>query len=438
MKIKTRHRDYDEVMALPRPKRQKPWKPTLLMRTAMRVASAPDLWATRFTYTRDKKTEPRGPVLILLNHSSFIDLKIASGILYPKPYGIVCTTDAMVGKGLLMRMLGCIPTRKFVTDLSLIRDMKYMLHEKKTSVLMYPEAGYTFDGRATAMPAVMGGLIKMLDVPVLMITTHNAFARDPLYNGLQNRKVKVSADVTTLLTAEEVRQKPAEELEETVRRAFTFDNLAEQRERGVRITEPFRADGLHRILYKCPACSAEGRMEGKGTHLTCLACGRSWLLREDSLLEATEGETEFPHIPDWYDWERAEVRREILEGRYRLDTPVRIGMMVDHSCLYMVGDGWLTHSKEGFRLTGCKGRLNYEQKPRASHTLNADFYWYCIGDVIGIGNRDCLYYCFPTAEDGNIPPVAKARLATEELYQLSMEGQRLPRRQSGENSSPQA
>jgi hypothetical protein len=289
---------------------------------------------------------------------------------------------------------------------------------------MYPEAGYTFDGRPTPMPAVMGGLIKMMQVPVMMITTHGAFARDPLYNGLQNRKVRVTADMTTLLTREQVETLSAEELEEAVRKAFTFDQLAEQYERGIRITEPFRADGLHRILYKCPHCGAEGKMEGKGIRLTCHACQKSWVLTELGRMEATEGETEYPHIPDWYEWERAEVKKEILSGSYRLDTPVRIGMMVDHKCLYMVGDGWLTHSRDGFRLMGCNGKLTYEQKPLASHTLNADFYWYCIGDVIGIGNRDCLYYCFPKETNGEIPPVAKARLATEELYKLAMENRR--------------
>ena len=430
MKIKTMTRSYNEVMTLPRPKHKKPWKPTLLMGTVMRLAATPDLWATKFTYTRDKKSEPKGPCLILMNHSSFVDLKMATAILYPKPFGIVCTTDAMVGKGLLMKLLGCIPTQKFVTDLSLIRDMKYMLHEKKTSVLLYPEAGYSFDGKATTMPKVMGGLCKMLDVPVLMITTHNAFARDPLYNGLQNRKVKVSADVTTLLTLAEVRSKTAEELDAIVQKAFDFDNLAEMYQRGVKITETFRGDGLHRILYKCPACRAEGDMEGKGTELTCHACGKVWYLNEDSRLEARDGVTEFPHIPDWYAWEREEVRKEIDRGEYRLDTPVQIGLMVDYKGLYMVGDGWLTHSKEGFRLTGCKGQLTYEQKPRASHTLNADFYWYCIGDVIGIGNRDCLYYCFPKDVGGGIPPVAKARLATEELYKIAMADRRRPSKEA--------
>ena len=414
MKIKTMKRSYDEVMTLPRPKHKKPWKPTLLMGTVMRLAATPDLWATKFSYTRDKKSEPKGPCLILMNHSSFVDLKMAVGILYPKPFGIVCTTDAMVGKGLLMKSLGCIPTQKFVTDLSLIRDMKYMLHEKKTSVLLYPEAGYSFDGKATTMPAVMGGLIKMLNVPVLMITTHNAFARDPLYNGLQNRKVKVTADVTTLLTMEEVQEKSAEELDAVVQKAFDFDNLAEQYERGVKIKETFRADGLHRILYKCPACMAEGDMEGKGTTLTCHACGKSWYLNEDCRLEATQGVTEFPHIPDWYAWERSEVRRELEEGTYSLDTDVDIGMMVDYKAIYMVGSGRLIHDTDGFKLTGCDGKLEYAQGPLANYGLYADYLWYELGDVICIGNADALYYCFPKGPD----VVAKTRIAAEELYKL--------------------
>ena len=428
MKIKTLRRSYEEVMALPRPKHKKPWKPTRLMGTVMRIAATPDLWATHFTYTRDKKSEPKEPCLILMNHSSFIDLKMAAAILYPKPFGIVCTTDGMVGKGLLMRSLGCIPTQKFVTDLNLIRDIKYMLKEKRTSVLMYPEAGYSFDGRATTMPTGFGGLIKMLGVPVLMITTRGAFARDPLYNGLQNRKVKVSAEVTTLLTREQVETLSADELDGAVKEAFSFDNLAWQYEQGIKITESFRADGLHRILYKCPACGAEGDMEGKGTRLTCHACGKAWTLTELGRMEAEQGETEFAHIPDWYEWERAEVRRELEADAYGLDTPVEIGLMIDYKGLYMVGDGRLTHTKEGFILDGCEGKLHYEQKPRASHTLNADFYWYCIGDVIGIGNRDCLYYCFPKPVDGKIPPVAKARLAAEELYKSAMENRRKPKR----------
>ena len=416
MKIKMKERDYEQVMALPRPAHHKPLRPNFLLQTVIRVLSILDLWPVKFSYTRvgmDKLGKGE-PVLILMNHSSFIDLKIVSRIFYPKRYSVVCTTDAMVGKSWLMRLVGCIPTQKFVSDTRLIRDMKYMLKEKKTSVLMYPEAGYSFDGKATQLPRKLGILLKALDVPVVTVITQGAFARDPLYNCLQKRKVKVSAEVKCLLTAEEVRTKTVAQLDAMLEEAFGFDNFAWQQENNIVINEPFRADGLNRILYQCPHCGAEGKMEGKGITLTCHSCGKVYELTETGFLQAQTGETEFPHVPDWYDWERQQVRKALEAGTYSLDVDVDIGMLVDHKALYMVGTGKLTHSAEGFRLTGCGGKLEYTQVPVACHSLNADYYWYEIGDVICIGNQDALYYCFPKGAD----VVTKTRLATEELYKM--------------------
>jgi hypothetical protein len=180
----------------------------------------------------------------------------------------------------------------------------------------------------------------------------------------------------------------------------------------VKIDEPFRADGLERILYKCPHCGAEGKTEGKGITLTCHSCQKVYTLTEFGFLQAED--PAFTHVPDWYAWQRQQVRKELEESTYLLDTPVEIGVLVDYSAIYMVGEGRLVHDAEGFRLTGSDGALEYTQGPLACYSLYADYYWYEIGDVICIGNHDVLYYCFPK---GRVP-VAKARLATEELYKL--------------------
>ena len=415
MKIKLKRKSYDEVLNLTPQKHKKPMKQSFLFRLLLRVVSIPDLFMTRFKVNKIGmealgKKEPR---LVLMNHSSFIDLEIASTVLFPRRFSVVCTSDGFVGKNLLMRFLGCIPTKKFVFDLGLIRDMKYAVEKLKSSVLLYPEAGYSFDGRATLLPETLGQFVKMLGVPVVMIETHGAFARQPLYNNLHRRKVKVSADMTYLLSSEDVTQKSAEEINGILNEQFSFDYFRWQQENRVKIDEPFRADFLHRVLYKCPACLAEGRMHGEGEKISCRACGKSYRLDEYGFLKAEAGETEFDHIPDWYAWERDCVKRELEEDTYRLDCDVDICMMVDTKCVYRVGEGRLEHTREGFHLTGCDGKLDYRQKPIASYSLCADFYWYQIGDVISIGNQKALYYCFPKNTDVS---VAKARLATEELY----------------------
>ena len=417
MKIKTRVMPFEKVCALPKPAHRKPLRPNMILSTAVRVLAEWDLIPARFTHTTEgmEKLDPKEPVLILMNHSSFIDLKIVSRIFYPKPYGIVCTFDTLVGKSWLMRLLGCIPTQKFVSDLTLIKDMEYMLKEKKTSVLMFPEAGYSFDGKTTTLPRKMGILLKKLDVPVVTVITEGAFARDPLYNMLQLRKVKVSAKVKCLLTRQEIKEKSVAELDAMIDEAFSFDNFAWQQENGILIKEKFRADGLNRILYQCAHCGTEGKMEGSGTILKCHHCGKEYELTEDGYLRALEGETEFSHVPDWYDWQRQNVRKELEEGSYSLDTDVDIAVLTNYKALYKVGSGRLKHDAEGFHLTGCDGKLDYKQSPLSSHSLNSDYFWYEMGDVIGIGNRDMLYYCFPK---GSGDVVGKTRLAVEELYKM--------------------
>ncbi len=425
MKIK-KGISYKEILEKPKKKAKKPHRPTFLFRTAVRMASIPDLLATKFEYTTEgmEKLSKKEPCLVLMNHSSFIDLKIASKILYPRKYNIVCTSDGFIGKDWLMRQIGCIPTKKFVSEISLVHDMMYAVKRYNSSILMYPEASYSFDGTATPLPESLGRCIKLLGIPVIMITTEGAFVRDPLYNNLQIRKTKVTAHVEYLISGEETKAMSPREINALLKEKFSFDNFREQQESGVLIDEPFRADHLNRVLYKCPACMTEGQTEGKGTTLTCHACGKVYELGENGFMKALEGETEYSHIPDWYAFERESVRQEIIDGEYGLDIDVDIFAMVDTDCIYELGEGHLTHSKEGFLLTGCDGELAYEQKPLASYSLYADYYWYKLGDMICIGDKDILYYCFPK-NCGDV--VAKTRLAAEELYKLVRAEKRRPK-----------
>ena len=425
MKIKTKQKSYREVLELPHAARKKPRRQLFFWRWLMRLLSGPDLHATHFQYKKIgmEHLGKKQPALFLMNHSSFIDLKVSSALLGNRPYNIVCTTDGFVGKRFLMRSLGCIPTDKFLPDLRLVRDMLYAVNKLKSSVLMFPEAGYSFDGTSTLLPDSLGKCAKLLKVPVVMIRTEGAFARQPLYNDLHRRHVNVSAEMEYLLSPEDIEQKSAEELNAIIEEKFQFDAFRWQQENKIAIEEPNRAEGLHRLLYKCPICMAEGKTESKGTTLLCQACGKEWELDPYGYLTA-EGDPVFPHVPDWYAWERECVRRELTEGTYSLETDVDIYVLTDTKCLYHTGGGHLSHSRAGFHLVGEDGVLDYTQDPLATYSLNADFNWYELGDVIGIGKHDMLYYCIPKDP---LVSVTKARLATEELYRTLREENRLHR-----------
>lgn len=418
MKIKVVKKDYDEVVSAKKPENVKPIPQSQFFRKLLYVLSKSELKATAFSLESNIKLDKNKPYLFLMNHSSFTDLQITAKILKDKPYHIVCTNDGFVGKNWLMRHLGCIPAKKFIPDLVLIKDMKYAMKKLNSSILMFPEASYSFDGTTTPLPESIGKFVKVLGAPVVMIRTKGAFLRDPLYNNLQKRDAKITAKMDQILSEEDIKSMSVEDINNVITKAFEYDHFKEQFESGVKISEQFRADGLERVLYKCPRCQSEGHTIGKGVRLTCSTCKAEYELLESGKLKAATGETEFEFVSDWYKWERECVKNELLSHTYKLDVDVSILIFSDYSAVYDVGDGHLVHDENGFVLTGCDGRLNYKQSPKYSYSLYSDYYWYEIGDMISIGDTNYQYYCFPQNKEGTI--VAKARLAAEESYKVSM------------------
>ena len=416
MKVKVKKINYQELESIKKYDHKKPIKQWGVLRLLVRILSVVDLWKTKFKYNLiGMEKLPKEPMLILVNHSSFLDAKIIFKIFKNRPFNIISAKDSFIGKRWLMRRLGCVPTHKFVNDIQLVKDIQYCLTKLKTSVIIFPEAGYSFDGTKTVLPDSLGKMVKLMKVPVVSIIIKGAFARDPLYNNLQVRKVKAYADVKLLYNKDEISSFTYDQINEKINDEFGFDQFKWQYENNIKITEKFRADELNRILYKCPYCLTEGKMIGKGTKIICEHCGKVHELNELGQLTGVGFEAKFNHIPNWTKWEREEVRKEILENKYKLECDVDLYMIVNTKAFYKVGEGTLLHNNDGITLTACDNNINYHLPAKLSYTLNCDYYFYEIGDVISFGDMKTLYYCFPkNAKD----VVCKARFAAEELYKI--------------------
>ena len=419
MNIKTKKLTLKQVEQIKPYTHFMPVKRSLLLKGLIHVLSFPTLNKLKFKYTtyNMENVNPKEPHLIVMNHTNFADLKIAFKMLRKFKFNSVCTEDGFIGKKLLMKHIGCIPTRKYTTDLMLIKDMAYTVKNLKSSILIFPEACYCFDGTATVLPDSFGKCVKLLKIPVITITTHGSFFFDPLYNNLQYRKVHGCADMKYLLSKEDIAKKSVEEINELINNEFKFDHFKWQQENNVLITEHFRADHLHKVLYKCPHCLKEGHTIGKGTTIKCHACGSVYELTENGYLKnISGGETLFNHIPDWNKWQRECVKEEIINNTYLLDEDVDLYVMRNYKTIYEIGKGHLVHNKEKLVLTDSEGNLLYEQPMKSLYTLNTDFHWYQIADTICIGDEKMRFYC---AFKGEQTFVSKARLATEEAFKLN-------------------
>ena len=89
-----------------------------------------------------------------------------------------------------------------------------------------------------------------------------------------------------------------------------------------------------------------------GAELFCTACGARWRMTGLGRLEGV-GDTPsyFPHIPDWYEWERRQVEEAIAWGAYEADFRVRVQALPNAASFVELGEGRLHHGPEGFTLT---------------------------------------------------------------------------------------
>ena len=355
------------------------------------------------------------PYMLLSNHMHFIDFELTAQATYPYPVSNVVSIDGYVIKGFLLEWIGAIATRKFTTDIALVKSIRKVL--KRGDILaMYPEARYSPCGTTAFMPDSLGKLVKMNKVPVVAVVHHGNHLYAPFWDFRHKRKVPFHATLTQILTAQQVEQMSVAEINDAIRQALQYDDYRYQKEQGIRITEPFRAEGLHKVLYQCPHCGAEA-MDSKGAELFCTVCGKRWLWQEDGYLKAQEGETEFDHIPDWFDWQRQQVKKQIEEGSYRFEDEVEVFSLPRIYRYIPLGKATLTHDEEnGFVLKGHYRGKDYfiQRTPAQTNSLHVEYDFGPIDskDYVDISTENDSFYCRPTKKNC----ITKLAFATEELY----------------------
>jgi len=355
------------------------------------------------------------PYFLLCNHNAFMDFKVMTKAIFPKRANYVVAIDGFIGRGWLLRAVGCICNRKFVRSVSLVKNM---IHAKDNGdiVALFPEARYSLCGTTAVLPKSLGKMVRMMKVPVVTLIMHGHHINSPYWN-LGNRKVKpVESELKLLFTQEETQTLSVDEINTKIIEAFQYDEYAWQKEKGIRVTSKTRAEGLHKVLYQCPACKVEYKMSSGETRLSCGGCGKTWEMSELGELKALTGDTEFTHIPDWYEWERENVRKEVQDGTYSFESSVRVESLPnDKRFIVFEESGRLTHDMDGFRLTGSYKGEPYDIKwPAATmHSCHIEFDYMGRGDCVDLNTSDDTLYLFPETNEYSI---TKVSLATEELF----------------------
>jgi len=399
---------------------KKPHDPCFLLGWAKAIICKPDLKKRNFKLTKINMEGIDGPFLMLVTHSSMVDFNIMAMTTDEFPYGV---NNVMTLEGFntytepLMRSLGVLGTRKFINDVHLVKNIKYCIEKLNNIFVLFPEARYSLDGCTSYLPESVGKIVKLLKVPVVVVRIHGNFVTCPQWNKI-NKKTYVEAEMLQLLTREDVKNLKADEINAKIKESFVYDDFKWQFENQIKIDHPKRANGLHCLLYKCPACGTEHEMDSEGSRLWCTHCGKTWEMDEYGQLHATEGDTEFSHIPDWSNWERACVREEIEKGTYYFEDDVRVETLPGSLRFYKQGIGKLIQTPEETRI-----ECNYYGKPftlvrtaKNLESMHIEYDYLGRGDCVDISIPDDSFWCYLSKRDA----ITKISFATEEMHKYAL------------------
>lgn len=272
-----------------------------------------------------KQQKKKGAMLVLCNHTSALDFGYFTSPFFFKKISFVVAENMMYSTPIFAKVIKgyhAITKKQYFADYSCIKNMKRYL-DAGISVIICPEGKVSADGVTGVIPDSIARLVKWLGYPVATVLTKGAGLTRPkwAHNG---RTGKIVSYCDMLMTADEVKTLSTNNIFEKVKKGLAHNEHKYQLESGLKFRGKKYAEGLERLLYRCPKCGAEFKITAKDDVLTCEACGNAVRYPHTGGLEPI-GDSVCPERIDlWYENERAEVAEEIKNPDFRLASPVSL------------------------------------------------------------------------------------------------------------------
>lgn len=269
------------------------------------------LYRIRYGLTIDRSglCDLRGPALVVAPHTSNKDHWLVGMALYPTRPTFVISEHFMASPKLrpILRLAHIITKKMFCPDVSTIMNVLRAKREGNT-VVLFPEGRLACNGRTGRVTEGTAALVKKMGVPVYAVSANGASATFPKWSPAPHRG-KIHITTEKLLSPEEIATLSLDEIEAKIQSAVTHDDLAIMS--GVRYKSKKPAEGLDRILYRCPHCEREFAMKTQGRRIFCTECDFQAELDEAYRLHGAPFDT----ILAWYDWQagKIDLDRDTLE-----------------------------------------------------------------------------------------------------------------------------
>lgn len=302
-------------------------------------------------HTKGKR--PKGPAIILSNHTSNHDYKFIAAALWPRRVTFVATYHWFTFKtlGFWLRTMGAIPKYQFATDMASMKKIRYVLDKNKGMVFIAPEGTVYAEGRLGFISPSIAKTIKIFGVPVYASRIEGAGLGNAKWS-TSTHKGRVDVETSLIISKEETKSLTVSQIMDRINSSLSYDEFEYQKRMGVKIKGDDKLEGFDTMFYKCPKCGKEFTLTSHGNTVECSSCGAKATLN-DSFRFEWEGGDFFDNYSEWYHWQLEEVKKEIREPDFKMEEEMDYGTDESGIDNYVkVGRGTLTFTRSGWDYKG--------------------------------------------------------------------------------------
>jgi len=308
----------------------------------------------RLKVDRSGYTPPKGPFIVLSNHSAFMDFVIVMLSLYPRRFNAVTAQKYFLFKPLnkLLPMMGCIPKNLFDPDVRSIIGIKTVL-KRGDNILLFPEGRCECDGFYAGIHKSTGKLIKKLGIPVVSCYIEGAYKCMPFWRD-KIRTGRVRITISNMFSQDELQKLSIDEINNAIDAGLSGDYALPPHKPFQTFKTRRLAEGLQNILYWCPGCGQEFKLKTKGCQIYCTECGNTAEIDREMMIHPISGSIAPETIHAWYRdqalYEAQQLHKDMEPISTNVD--VRLPSNVPGSGMDTCGSGIIKLDPKGWHFEG--------------------------------------------------------------------------------------
>jgi 1-acyl-sn-glycerol-3-phosphate acyltransferase len=289
----------------------------------LRGLYAPSLLKSKKIEASGAAMLPEPPFVLMADHANALDPYVL-GSFSTRPIRYMANIEGVLPlKAAFAGLVGAYGRRKGASDLAALRTT-FELSRSGEAIGLFPEGDRSWDGSSLAIRPGAGKLVRRLGVPLVLARQKGNYLAHPRW-AARPRRGAWSVDFLVYGADELGRMSDA--LVEAIISAAIAKNEIKDALREGRIFEcDHSAEGIGRLLWRCPVCGKADSIEGRGNLIRCRRCCSRWALDANCRVKPQNAPlslhaAEIADLKDWHDWQVAtlpELADASDRGRSRL------------------------------------------------------------------------------------------------------------------------